>query len=377
MNLVFLVISRTVLIGATLGALISCSSGAERFKPLELAPNAELIGVRQVWTAKIGSVNFPLSAKVNGGSVLVASSDGIVQSLDANSGAVIWQVNVGAPITAGVGGDGRHSAVLTENNELVVLKDASEVWREKLPAQGYTPPVVAGGRVFLLTADRSVTAFDINSGRKIWSQQRAGDSLVLRQAGVLVAVSDTLVAGLSGKLVGFNPNTGSIRWESPIASSRGTNEIERLVDLVGDVSRNSSTICARAFQSGIGCVDASRGTLLWTQAAVGSVGIDGDEKHVYGVENNGELIAWRRSDGERVWQMNRLQYRNLTAPLVLGRSVVIGDGGGLLHLVSREDGSALTRLSTDGSAIAATPVAAAGALVVVTRNGGVFGFKPE
>lgn len=377
MKSVSLTLVRAVLAVASLGALMGCSSAPELHKPADLAPNAALIGVRQVWAIKLGPVEFPLSAKVNGNSVLVASSDGTMHSLDANTGAVTWQKNVGAPITAGVGSDGRHSAVLTEGNELVVLEGATEIWREKLPAQGYTSPLVAGGRVFLLTADRSVTAFDIKSGRKIWSQQRVGDSLVLKQAGVLVAVSDTLVAGLSGKLVGFNPSTGSIRWEAPIASPRGANEIERLVDLVGGVSRSGSVVCARAFQSGVGCVDANRGALLWTQAAAGSVGVDGDDRHLYGIENSGKLMAWRRSDGEPAWQMNRLQYRDLTAPLVLGRSVVIGDGSGLVHLVSREDGSALTRLNTDGSAIAATPVTAAGVLVVVTRNGGVFGFKPE
>ena len=46
------------------------------------------------------------------------------------------------------------------------------------------------------------------------------------------------------------------------------------------------------------------------------------------------------------------------------------------HLLSRADGTPLTRLSTDGSAIEVTPVAA-GTLVVVTRNGGVYGFQPE
>lgn len=34
-------------------------------------------------------------------------------------------------------------------------------------------------------------------------------------------------------------------------------------------------------------------------------------------------------------------------------------------------------MTTDGSGIAAAPVAAADTLVVVTRNGGVFGFRPE
>jgi len=236
---------------------------------------------------------------------------------------------------------------------------------------------VAGGRVFVLAADRSVTAFDGLSGRKLWAQQRPGESLVLRHAGVLLAVGDTLVAGLSGRLVGLNPSSGVVQWEAPIASPRGTNDIERLVDLVGRVSRDGEVVCARAFQAAVGCVNAARGTLLWTKPAFGHVGVHGDDKLVYGVESDGKIMAWRRTDGERAWVSEGLRYRKLTAPLVIGRSIAVGDETGLVYLLSREDGSALTRVATDGSAVVVAPVLAAGALVVVTRGGGVFGFLPE
>ncbi|RYF62232.1 MAG: outer membrane protein assembly factor BamB, partial [Comamonadaceae bacterium] len=80
---------------------------------------------------------------------------------------------------------------------------------------------------------------------------------------------------------------------------------------------------------------------------------------------------------ERAWQSDRLRYRELTAPLAAGRSVVFGDSTGLLHFVSREDGAPLNRLTVDGSAIVAAPVLAANTVVVVTRNGGVVGYRPE
>jgi len=67
----------------------------------------------------------------------------------------------------------------------------------------------------------------------------------------------------------------------------------------------------------------------------------------------------------------------LTGPLVLGRSVIVGDSTGLVHMLSRENGSPLNRLNTDSSGVAATPVAAADTLVVVTHSGGVYGFVPE
>jgi outer membrane protein assembly factor BamB len=57
--------------------------------------------------------------------------------------------------------------------------------------------------------------------------------------------------------------------------------------------------------------------------------------------------------------------------------VAVADASGLVHLVSREDGSEMTRLTTDGSPIEAAPVLAGDALVVQTRNGGVYAWRPQ
>ena len=76
-----------------------------------------------------------------------------------------------------------------------------------------------------LGADRSVTAFDAASGRKLWQSQRPGDALVLRQSGILAAVGNTLIAGVSGRLVGLNPSNGNAVWDAPLATPRGTNAV--------------------------------------------------------------------------------------------------------------------------------------------------------
>jgi len=358
--------------------LAACSSGPEKPKPAELSPNAALIGVRLAWSTRIGAVQFPLDIDVSGPTVTVAGSDGSVAAIDSGNGAEQWRVALGTQIRGGVGSDGRYAAVVTRNNELVVLERGREIWREKLGALSFTAPLVAGERVFAMTADRVVSGFDAGSGRRLWTYARQGDfPLALRQSSVMLAVGDTLVVGISGRLVGIDPLTGSMRWESPIATSRGTNDVERLVDLVGRVSRDGSVVCARAFQTAIGCVDTARGSLLWSRPAAGADGIDGDADMVFGTESDGKVIAWRRSNGEPAWTSERLKYRGLTAPLAIGRSVAVGDATGLVHFLSRQDGSLLTRMPTDGSPIVAAPVLAGNTLVVVTRNGGVFGFRPD
>jgi outer membrane protein assembly factor BamB len=357
--------------------LSGCFGGASKLQPAELQPVTALVAARQSWTTRIGQVNFPLEVNVSGHNVAVASSDGTVAVLDAQTGRDVWRVALNTPIAAGVGSDGKVVAVVTKANEVVALRDGHELWRQKLSAQAFTAPFVAGARVFVLAADRSVNAFDGQTGRKLWAQQRPNEPLVLRQSGVMLAVGDTLVVGLSGRLAGLNPSNGSIRWEAPIASPRGINDVERLVDLVGRVSRDGDNVCARAFQASIGCVNAARGSLLWTKPANGVQGIHGDDRLLFGTEADGTVIAWRRTDGERAWSTDRLRYRSLTAPLVVGRSVAIGDFTGFIHLLSREDGSLLNRLPTDGSAIAADPVLASNTLIAVTHNGGVYGFQPE
>jgi outer membrane protein assembly factor BamB len=358
-------------------AVLSSFTSPSKPQPAALLPVTGAVPAKQAWSNRIAAINFPLELQVAGNTVYVSGADGSIAAIDARTGADLWRANAGAASATGVGSDGKTSAVVTQANDVVAFLEGREAWRQKLGAQAFTAPLVAGSRVFVLSADRSVTAFDGATGRKLWSQQRPNEPLVLRQSGVLLAVGDTLVVGFSGRLTGLNPSSGVIRWEVPIASPRGVNDIERLVDLVGGVSRDGDVVCARAFQASVGCVNAARGNLVWSKPANGAQGLHGDDKRVFGTESDGVVQAWRRTDGERAWTTDVLRYRNLSAPLVLGRSVAVGDFAGVIHLLSREDGSLLDRLTTDGSAITAAPVLVGNTLVVVTRNGGIFGFVPE
>ena len=117
--------------------------------------------------------------------------------------------------------------------------------------------------------------------------------------------------------------------------------------------------------------------LVWSRSAQGHEGLDGDESLVFGTESDSKVLAWQRQGGQPAWTQDGLRFRGLTAPLVLGRSVVLGDDTGGVHFLARQDGQPVLRLSTDGSPIMGKPVAAGQILVVMTRNGGIFGFRPE
>jgi hypothetical protein len=145
---------RLVAVAIAAAALAGCSMLSflpERFggtvdkpKPAALQPNPNLLGVRQAWTAKIGKVDFPLVVAVHGNVAAIGSSDGTIAAFDATTGREQWRGNAGAPLAAGIGFDGSTAAVVTRNNDLVAFVGGKEVWRQKLGALSYTPPLVAG-----------------------------------------------------------------------------------------------------------------------------------------------------------------------------------------------------------------------------------------
>ena len=56
------------------------------------------------------------------------------------------------------------------------------------------------------------------------------------------------------------------------------------------MSRVGDIVCARAYLGHVGCVDAARGTLLWSKPAIGADGLGGDDRFVYGTEDNGNVM---------------------------------------------------------------------------------------
>lgn len=372
---------RTCLLAmASVFAFAACSSKSNTPEPGPLPSYTPLLTVDQVWSVKLGEIDFPIVPRVVSGSrVAVASGDGTVAMLDVSSGAVIWRASAGAPLTAGVGSNGNVTAVVTRNNDLVAFDgEGKEIWRQRVAAQVLTPPLVSGGRVFVNASDRSIQAYDARNGAGLWRQQQSvKDSLTLRRNGVLDAYGNTLLVGLSSGLYGVNPDTGSPEWSLPIGSPRGTNEIDRLADLVGGIARNGNIVCARSYQNAISCIQIGA-YVLWSKPSKGDLGVAMDYQNVYAVDGDSRIAAMDQRNGNDVWTNTNLLYHGLTAPLVLGqRSLVIGDASGNVHLLSRQDGSIIGRFKTNSSGVVATPVAAGDILILITQNGTIYGFKPN
>jgi outer membrane protein assembly factor BamB len=364
-------------VGVVLAAVVSsgCASW-DKPKPLALAPIAQPLPVALVWQYGLGGpVTFPLQVDLRNGAATFATDDGQVVSLDSGSGEEIWRLDLKQRVSAGVGSDGRFFAVVTRDGDLVVMQPGREVWRKRLDVRVVTAPFVAGERVFVLATNRSVQAFDLIDGSRIWSAEPKGEALTLSHSGVLGAQGNTLLAGNGRKLVGMNPNDGSTQWEVNFASPRGTNEVERLADLVGPAARAGDIRCARSFENTVACANAAKGVILWSKNAAGNGAVSVDDQLVAAADGVGRITAWKLATGAEVWNHDRLVHRELTPPLLTSFGMVLGDLEGNIHVLAKQTGEDLARLATVNIPIRVQPIAAGGNVLLVNEIGTVYAVR--
>jgi outer membrane protein assembly factor BamB len=366
---------RLVTLMATLVVVVVGCSSAEKPKPtpLEALTSQTTIG-RKAWSVGLDNkVSFPIAPAVSGDAVALAAGKTIVV-VGAGDGAERWRLDVGADIAAGTGSDGRRVAVVTTGNDVIVAEAGRVLWTQPLPTRVATAPLVAGERVFVLGVDRTIHAFDALDGSRLWSTPRPpGDALGLVNQGVLQPYANVLLAGQGPRMVLVDSVRGAVTREVSVATPRGTNEVERLADLVGPAARIGDIVCVRAFQASVGCIDAARGTLVWSKAATGSQGVGADAALMVAADAKDKLSAWKTSSGDTAWSHERLLHRSLSGVVVLPKAVVVGDVEGVLHFFDRDTGATLQQVPTEGGAVVGTPVLAGRTLVVVKRSGAVVG----
>jgi outer membrane protein assembly factor BamB len=343
--------------------------------PAPLPTIASPVAVRTLWQASVGKAGrgYFVPAVV-GDAVYAADADGNVVRLDAASGKQAWRVAIGRALIGGVGADATTVVVASAEGEIVALEtDGRERWRARVSSEVLAPPVVDRELVVVRSTDSRIFALDVRDGRRRWVYQRAQPTLAVRSATGVVLQGGYAFSGFSGgKLVAVAANNGGLRWEGNVSLPKGTTEIERVTDVVGMPWIGDREACAVSYQGRVACFDLTKGQPLWSRPISSSAGLGVDARYVFVSEDRGAVSAMDRTSGNSLWRQDRLANRVLTAPLPLGREIAVGDLEGHVHLLARETGAFVGRVSTDGSQIAAPPVPLPNGFLVQTTKGGLF-----
>ncbi|HEX4327142.1 MAG TPA: outer membrane protein assembly factor BamB [Burkholderiales bacterium] len=353
-------------------------------KPTELTSLVKpTLTFTRLWSASVGSAGaYVFTPAVVGDTVYAAGAGGNLAAFDALTGKQRWRVRADRDgLSAGVGASDTLVVVVTLRGEILAFDTKGrERWRTQVSSAVLAPPLVVENVVLVRSDDNRVFAFNAVDGKRLWVYQRTAPALVLRNIGGMIAApgGQVYVGFPGGKLVALGLSNGTVRWEATVALSKGTTELERIADISSSPVLSGREVCAVAFQGRAACFEASNGQAIWGRDISSAAGLALDERFMFVSDDKSAVVALARGTGANLWKQERLLYRQVSGPVSVGRAVVVGDFEGVLHALSREDGSFIGRQSTGGGAIMTAPqlfsVPDKDAILVQTQKGDLFVF---
>nr|WP_287460585.1 outer membrane protein assembly factor BamB [Accumulibacter sp.] len=362
---------------STLDALNPFSSSGP--KMAELQPIQASVEARVLWSDGVGrSEDYTLVPAIVGSTVYAAARDGTIVRLD--DGQPAWRIKAEVPLSGGVGADARMLVVGTAKGEVLAFSafDGSPLWKAKASSEVVAPPALSSNVVIVRTVDHRLAAYDASDGKRRWLYQRPSTPLSLRVTAAPLIVEKYVFVGFpGGKLMAVSLDNGAPLWEGTVALPKGATELDRVADVTSAPVIDGRMICAAAFQGRIACFDLGNGSLIWSREISSAAGLGVDSRYVYVSDDKGAVHALDKASGASLWKQDKLFLRRLTAPQPLRSMVVVGDAKGVVHFLSRDDGSFVARLESDGSPIRAPLQRLGNSLLTQTSKGSVLAIEAQ
>tara|TARA_B100000530_G_scaffold259442_1_gene172719 strand:- start:161 stop:1327 length:1167 start_codon:yes stop_codon:yes gene_type:complete len=353
--------------------------------PAELEDIQTEVTISRDWRINIGNGQGDsfkkLTPVVDGGFVFAASDDGDVVAVNSTNGDLMWLTELETSITGGVGAGDGIVMVGTEAAELVVLSqsDGQEMWRTRVSSEILSQPKTDGDIVVVQTVDGKLVAVDRENGLQRWTYETTLPALTLRGTSSPVLTSEgTVVAGFSnGILVSVAAEDGVWSWEERVAVPDGQYDIERVIDVDGDLLLDGARILASSYQGNLMAFDTATGRIVWGMEASSYHGMDQGFGNIYYSNDESHLVAVRDNSSDVVWQNEELQYRDLTAPKTISNYVAVADFEGYLHLISQIDGRIIGRTRIDNDGVRSNLIVEDGSLIVYGNGGSLVSLTIE
>jgi len=365
------------ILGALVLGLNGCSSDKDINPPAKLLEFKEQAKLQQVWSKGIGNGQGDLwnnlQIATDGNLIFAVSNNGKVYALDKASGKVKWYTKLKQKnISGGVGYGFGLVLVGTTNGDVVAIdaQNGNIRWQAKVMSEILSAPSVNSQIVVVQSQDDNLTAFNINDGSKLWQVDNQNAVLSLRGTSAPITTNLLVLAGLSsGKLIAVNAENGSIVWEQRIAIASGRTELERMIDIDGNLQLSGNSLYAVSFQGKASAFDLTSGNLLWSVDASSYVGLEEKLGTVIIIHADGTIESFDENSQSVVWQTKALSMRELSAPSIMEDYVLVGDYEGYLHVLSLEDGSMVARAKVGGSGVRAKILVVDDLIYVFTNNG--------
>lgn len=332
---------------------------------LEPVSSDNSLKVKKVWEKPLGS-----GSKQEFSKLMPAVSEQAIFTVSAQGHVVAWEHkqfpftffnqkkwsrNLEEDISGGVF-EG-YGVVLVANSVGTIFALNSEtgedLWQQELEGEVLVPPQGNGRLAVVQMANGTLHGLDFRSGEKKWVYKTSVPSLTLRGTSIPVIEKERVYAGFAnGKLVALNILTGTAIWESNIYLPEGGTELERVIDVDGNIVIDGERIFAATYQGKVVSLYKQNGRPLWKNNASNYLGLEKGLNQIYSVEDNGLVNAYNLESGELLWSQDKLQGRLLSAPSTHGNYLVLGDATGYVYWLRQKDGELVSKEYLGRSSIA-------------------------
>ena len=375
--------NRTLAVGLSALLLAGCGSSSKKeLPPAKLEKFSAEVQLDRSWKRNIGvgqgELYNNLQPALDGLTLYAADANGRVVSMDRDTGKVNWQVKLKESLSGAVGAGGGRVMLGTLNGEVITLdeNDGSELWRAQVSSEVLAPPQTNGDIVVVQSQDDKLVALDIGTGEQRWMYESSLPVLTVRGHSTPVVSLYRVYAGLaSGRVVALDANNGVPLWEQRVAQPQGRSELERMVDIDGQLLLEDNTLYAATYQGTLVAMDAESGSIRWQRPTSSHAGPGAGFGSVYLSRADGAVEAYDQNRATPLWTNDQLLRRQLTAPVAFDSYVAVADYEGYLHLLAQSDGRLVGRVRVDSKGVRAAPIARSGKLYVYGNSGDLAAYQ--
>lgn len=337
----------------------------------------------RAWSAKVGNgqgrIFNLITPALDGAKLFAAAEDGTVSAFSAVDGELLWRERLDEAITGGVGAGDGLVLVGTEAAEVVALdQETGElVWAMPVSSEVLSAPKTNGDIVVVQTVDEKLIALEASNGEQRWTYETTLPALTLRgSSSPVLTNTGKVIAGFSnGTLVAVEADDGVWSWEERVAVPEGQYDIDRVIDIDGQLLLDGSRVLASSYQGNLMALDINTGRIVWGLAGSSYHGIERGFGNLYYVNDEGVMTAIRDNSEDVVWENADLKFREVSAPRAVGNYVAVADFEGYVHLISQIDGHIAGRVKADSEGIRASMLSANGLLYVYGNSGKLTAYR--
>ena len=328
------------------------------------------------WSSSIGKTErYDYTPALDSSAVYANNAAGEIIKLDASNGRQAWRINIGEPISGGIGIGAGILMVGSKTGNVHALDTAGKLlWKSKVSSEILSVPRYFDGLVIVRTGDNHIFGLDATDGSRKWVYERTTPALSLRSSVGIVVDGGAVYAGFAGgKMVSIRADNGKLLWEATIAQPKGVTEIERIADITSLPVIDGPVVYAVAYQGRVAAVDRRSGKVVWNRDISSYSGMNAQDGKVFVSHALGSVYSLDYETGKTFWRQAGLLNRRLSAPLPMGSVIAVGDLEGYLHFLTRDEGGFAARIKLDGNAVMSLIAgASSNQLIAETRDGGIF-----